>query len=184
MGMGYYLLAATAVGVGVSRPQSWPPMYGSFIKKGYTMRNIWGTCWHQFLRRYFETYNSVLLRALRVRKGTMVSRYLQLYNGFLISALIHHIGSLNIAYTPSVKYQFVFFMSQPIAITIEDFAIYLGKKAGVKESWKTRALGYTWVGAVLSFTLRYAAKFFFDMNLGAVRNPIVAKFGIMDRVFG
>lgn len=70
----------------------------------------------------------------------MASRYLQLYNGFLISALIHHIGSLNIAYTPSIKYQFIFFMSQPIAITIEDFAIYLGKKAGVKESCKKRVL--------------------------------------------
>lgn len=45
MGMGYYLLAAVAVGTGLYRPQSWPPMYGSFIKKGYTMRNIWGSCW-------------------------------------------------------------------------------------------------------------------------------------------
>jgi len=49
---------------------------------------------------------------------------------------------------------------------------------------KTRAIGYAWVGAVLSFTLRYSAKFFFDMNLGAVRNPIVAKYSIMDRLFG
>jgi hypothetical protein len=145
----------------------------------------------------------VFIKAFRVKKGTLVSRYLQLYNGFLISALIHHIGSLNTPYNPSVKYQFIFFMSQPIAITIEDFAIYLGKKAGIKESckrplcpqvnrWntadgltgKTRAIGYAWVGAVLSFTLRYCTKFFFDMNLGAVRNPIVAKFSIMDRVFG
>lgn len=45
MGLGYYLLAAIAVGTGFSRPQSWPPMYGSFVKKGYTMRNIWGSCW-------------------------------------------------------------------------------------------------------------------------------------------
>lgn len=79
-----------------------------------------------------------MIRALRVQKGTLVSRYLKLYNGFLISAFIHHIGSLNAAYHPSVKYQFMFFMFQPIAITLEDFAIYLGKKAGVKKSCKKR----------------------------------------------
>lgn len=49
---------------------------------------------------------------------------------------------------------------------------------------KTKALGYAWVGAFLSFSLRYAAKFFFDMNLTVLRHPIVAKFSIMDRVLG
>lgn len=151
MGLGYYLLASIAVGTGLSRPQSWPPMYGSFIKKGYTVRNIWGSCWyvrllwacvkltffrHQFLRRIFETWNSLLIRGLRVKKGTLASRYLQLYNAFLISALIHHVGALNAAYNPGVKYQFMFFMIQPVAITFEDFAIYLGQKAGIKESCK------------------------------------------------
>lgn len=43
--LGYYILAAILVGSGISRPQSWPPVFGSFIMKGYTMRNIWGYCW-------------------------------------------------------------------------------------------------------------------------------------------
>lgn len=33
-------------------------------------------------------------------------------------------------------YQLAFFMLQPVAITLEDFAVYLGKKAGLKESSK------------------------------------------------
>ncbi len=45
MALGYYLLAAILVGTGISSPQSWPSVYDSFIKKGYTMRNIWGSCW-------------------------------------------------------------------------------------------------------------------------------------------
>jgi hypothetical protein len=32
--------------------------------------------------------------------------------------------------------QVAFFMLQPVAITVEDFVIYLGKRAGVKESRK------------------------------------------------
>jgi hypothetical protein len=33
-------------------------------------------------------------------------------------------------------YQIAFFMLQPVAITVEDFVVYLGKKAGLKESSK------------------------------------------------
>jgi hypothetical protein len=84
----------------------------------------------------FETANSVLIFITRVKKGTLTSRYLQLYNAFFVSALIHHIGSLNIPYTPAVRCQFLFFMMQPVAITIEDSAIYLGRKVGLKESCK------------------------------------------------
>ena len=139
---------------------------------------------HQFLRRTFETSNSLLVRLTGVNKGTLSSRYLQLYNGFFVSGLIHHVGSLNAPFNPVVMDQFWFFMLQPVAITIEDFAIYVGKKANIKDSWKTRALGYAYVGAVLSFTLRYATNFFFGMNLGTARHPIIAKLSIMDRVFG
>lgn len=45
MAFGYYFLAAIVVGSGIYSPQSWPPMFGSFLQKGYTMRNIWGYCW-------------------------------------------------------------------------------------------------------------------------------------------
>ena len=84
----------------------------------------------------FETANSTLTSLLRVKKGTFVSRYLQLYNAFFVSAIIHHIGALNVPYSPLVWCQFAFFMMQPVAITIEDFAVYLGKKAGLKETCK------------------------------------------------
>jgi hypothetical protein len=76
------------------------------------------------------------MRLLRIRKGTLVSRYLQLYNAFFVSAVIHHIGALNCPYSTLAWYQFYFFMIQPVAITVEDFAIYLGKKAGLKETCK------------------------------------------------
>ncbi|OAL20157.1 hypothetical protein AYO22_09129 [Fonsecaea multimorphosa] len=143
MAFGYYLGAAIAVGSGLYTPQSWPPMFGSFIKKGYT-----------------------------------------LYNAFFMSALIHHAGALNCPYSCLGWCQFYFFMIQPFAITFEDLVIYLGKKAGLKDTWKTRALGYAWVVCFLSYSLRYAAKGILAAGLGGVRHPVVDKFSIMDRLFG
>ena len=154
------------------------------------------------MRRTFETANLWLTKLLRVRKGTLVSRYVQLYNAFFISALIHHVGALNLPYSSLVWSQFYFFMMQPIAITIEDLAIYLGKKVGLTKTCrlprapifdsrsrpdlpagKTKAAGYVWVGCVLSFTLRYAIKAFVDAGLCSMRHPFVAKFSIMERLF-
>jgi hypothetical protein len=91
-------------------------------------------CRHQLLRRIFETSNASLTSALGIRKGTLLSRYFQLYNAFFVSAVIHHIGALNCPYSPLVWCQFYFFMIQPVAITVEDFAIYLGRKAGLEDT--------------------------------------------------
>jgi hypothetical protein len=137
MAMTYYLSAAIAVGFGLYDPQDWPPFFGSFISQGYTMRNIWGKCWHQMLRRTFEIANDGILGLLDVRRGTLASKYLQLYNGFSVSALLHHIGALNCPTPMFAWYQFYFFMIQPIAITVEDFVIYLGRKLGWKDTCKS-----------------------------------------------
>ncbi len=94
------------------------------------------------LRRIFETANSSLNKLLGIRKGTLFSRYLQLYNAFFVSALIHHIGSLNCPYSALVWYQFYFFMIQPVAITVEDFAIHVGKKAGLRDTCKSSLLWF------------------------------------------
>ncbi|EXJ86025.1 hypothetical protein A1O1_06394 [Capronia coronata CBS 617.96] len=184
MAFGYYFLAAITVMTGLSHPQSWPPMFGSFTQKGYTMRKVWGYCWHQFLRRTFETANSGITGLLRIKKGTLASRYLQLYAAFFVSALIHHVGSLNMPYCSMVWYQFLFFMMQPVAITVEDVVIIVANKVGLRESWITRIVGYAWVGCVLSFTLRYVIKAFVEAGLGDARHPFVARFCIMDRVYG
>ena len=80
--------------------------------------------------------NGGLIGALRIQRGTLTSRYLQLYNAFFVSAVIHHIGALNCPYSALARYQFYLFMIQPVAITMEDAAIYLGKRAGLKDTCK------------------------------------------------
>ena len=63
---------------------------------------------------------------------------MQLYMAFITTSLIHHLGAMNLPDNSSVVNlnQLAFFMLQPVAITVEDLVVYLGKKAGVKESSK------------------------------------------------
>lgn len=88
----------------------------------------------------FETTNSVVTRSLGIKKGTGISRYLQLYNAFFVSAMVHHIGALNCPYSTMARYQFYFFMIQPVAISLEDLAIFLGKKAGLRDTCKYQGM--------------------------------------------
>ncbi|OAG43733.1 hypothetical protein AYO21_01960 [Fonsecaea monophora] len=178
LGFSYYLGAAFAVGSGLYMPQSWPPIFGSFFEKGHTLLR------HQFHRRIFESVNKCLLHLLRVKNGTLASRYLQLYNAFFVSALIHHAGALNCPYSSLGWCQVYFFMVQPVAIMFEDLVVYLGKRKDLKDTWKTRMVGYVWVICVLSYSLRYAAQGILAAGLGEVRHPVVDKYSIMDRLFG
>ncbi|KIW18353.1 hypothetical protein PV08_02641 [Exophiala spinifera] len=184
MAIGYNLVSAVMVGSGLSSPQSWPFLFGSFAQKGYTLRNIWGSCWHQLHRRWFESANSLLLRMLKLTKGSLSSRYLQLYNAFFLSAVMHHVGSLNNPYSPMAWSQAAFFLMQPVAITCEDLAIHFGRKAGLQKTRKTKALGFAWVGLALSYTLRYAAAAFYAAGLGTARHPLVARIQLTRRIFG
>jgi hypothetical protein len=139
----YYFCSILAVGSGLSSPSSWPPYYGSFAK-AYTLRNMWGYCWHQNCRRIFLTPTNALIKALGIRKGGFASRYIHLYGSFIISALVHHIGSLNATYIPGVRNQFLFFMMQPVAITVEDGMKALGKRLGVRKSGKCSGALVRW----------------------------------------
>lgn len=135
---------------------------------------------------------------LHIPHGTFASRYLNLYISFFISWSIHHIGSLNTPYIPAVKDQFIWLMSQPVAISFEDFIIWAGKRTGIRPCGTsnrpivlfcckrrvheltefcakaaTYAVGYLWVFCWCSFFLRYGASYAFHFGLGALENPLV-----------
>jgi Membrane bound O-acyl transferase family len=194
----YPVGAVIAVCLGISQPQEWPPIFGSF-SKGYTMRKIWGYCWHQNLRRMFTRVTSAATHILGIQKGSLLSRYIQLYGAFIISAGIHHVGALNVPYHPAVWSQLFFFLLQPVAITVEDIVIYLGSSYfGIKESGQfhhiylnvgpcransptvaTRAVGFLWVFCFLSWSLRYMVAMTSMIGDGG-QHPLI--WSIADRV--
>ena len=46
-----------------------------------------------------------------------------------------------------------YFMLNACAITLEDMVIALSKRAGLRESWRWRLVGYTWVVLIFMILL-------------------------------
>ena len=131
----YHLMAFVLVGVGISSHFYWPPAFGSPLK-AFTIRQAWGSSWHQYLRRIFETSGSMTTSFLRLQKGTFASRYVKLYVAFLVSGLLHYAGALNIPYNDSAYAQPLFFLFQAVGISIEDLVLFASKKMGIISSGK------------------------------------------------
>jgi hypothetical protein len=112
-------------------------------------RVCWSTleqCFHWLDQKLTLPFN-LLTKYITIPRGTLVSRYTQLYLAFIATTLLHHSGAMNITSSSSENNlnQVAFFMLQPVAITFEDFVIYLGKKAGVKESRKILVSTYSYL---------------------------------------
>jgi hypothetical protein len=148
------LFAALTVGLGLYEPDDWPPITGK-LKDVSSVRDLWGQFWHQALRRVSrypavricrnlltsegQTLGipfQVLTRLVPIKKGTLLSKYSQLYLAFAASAFLHYFPDLiqGRGGSDDCLKQLAYFLVQPLAITAEDFVVYLGKKAGVKES--------------------------------------------------
>lgn len=73
---------AVAAGLGIYEPEDCPPAWGS-LGRMYTVRNMWGETWHQFLRRTTNMAGDCVANdVLRLRKGSFLSRYTKLFAGF------------------------------------------------------------------------------------------------------
>lgn len=171
----YSLAVALSVGVGLFKPQNWPPVMGK-LRDVLTVRDLWGKFWHQFLRRKLNLPFEILKRYIPIRRGTLTSKYLQLYLAFIASACLHHLGAWNSPDSSGANNwrQATFFLIQPIAISFEDFVIYLGKKAGIKKSWKTKLLGRVWTFAWFTYSLRFIVAFHYGALIMEI--PIIPSF--------
>jgi hypothetical protein len=180
IGLGYHALAAVCTATHLTHPRSWPPMFGSWAAFT-TVRGAWGKLWHQMLRRFFTVSNDLLLNALGIKRGTTLSSYTQIYFAFLLSALFHHVGALNIPYMESVRYQFLFFLLQPVCITIEDILIALAGRAGLQRGPLMGCLCLIWTFCALAWMGRYMAVYFSESGAMLAPNPVLVG-GIWERV--
>ena len=120
---------------------------------------------------------------LRFPRGTNRSSYTQLYVAFFLSGLLHFGGDFMIE-KRIVYRSFKFFLLQAVAITFEDFVIYIAKRflrwKGIElkpgkddESWAeagVRIVGYCWVTLWFCLTLPVW-----------IDEPNAVGFGIRDR---
>ena len=103
---------------------------------------------------------------LKFPRGTNRSSYTQLYVAFFLSALFHFSGDFTFR-KRTVYYSFKFFLLQAVAITFEDFVIYIAKRllrrkgiefkpGEVCGSWAeavVKVIGYCWVTLWFCLTL-------------------------------
>lgn len=94
--------------------------------------------------------------------GTWLSSRIQLFVGFSISGLGHVPGDTMVdpQWTGS---SYWFFLHQAIAITLEDAVLALGKRAGIRDGWWVRMVGYAWTFAWFT----YSTPFFIDWSIKA-----------------
>ncbi|RPD52491.1 hypothetical protein L226DRAFT_617898 [Lentinus tigrinus ALCF2SS1-7] len=151
----YEIASLLAVGLGFSQPQDWPDLFGS-ISDAYTLRRLWARTWHQMFGRHFSSWGKLVVRMLRIPRGTWLSSQTQVYTAFLVSALLHSFGDIMVDKREFGR-SFPFFLSQAAAITFEDTVIALGKSYGIAGGKEgppraIKVLGYAWVLLWLQFS--------------------------------
>jgi hypothetical protein len=132
----YSMGALLTVAPGIYAPSDWSPISGNFKRDAWSIRKLWGSCWHQMLRRQGTEAGRIVKEMFGFKKGTFMSRYSQLWMAFILSTAVHQASAMTGAYEDGGWNQAIYFMVQPVGIMFEDGVIGLGKMMGLKESGK------------------------------------------------
>lgn len=122
-------------------------------------------------------YADAMAAVFNIPKGTNLSSYSKLYFAFLFSGTFHALSQLqmpspvNITVSERTVGFLLFFIWQMAAITLEDFAQWLGKKvnfAGLSREKSTIRtwIGWTWVTVVMWKGLPLVGDTFLRLRMG------------------
>ncbi|KAJ6013469.1 hypothetical protein N7540_008060 [Penicillium herquei] len=145
----YRLASIIFVGSGLYSPSEWVPMYGR-MADSYTLKNLWGTFWHQMVRQPLSAMSNWITRdILQLPKGSILESSMNIFFVFLQSALLHLFIDIAAGIPAEYSGSLPFFTSFTVGIIIEQAVqnlYYWIKGPGAKEYaiWK-RVVGYTWV---------------------------------------
>ncbi|KAK1756361.1 membrane bound O-acyl transferase family-domain-containing protein [Echria macrotheca] len=177
-GMVMQFEGAAAIGVALylNGPEDWPPLFGSLVDC-YTVVNVWGTFWHQYIRQPCLGISHALLRLVRLpsdRRYRPVAYFVHLLNAFVISDGFHilAVGSMASGYVPVssvVADLSTFFLLQPLAGTVESIAmgLFARQKAFINGLILAlcRLAGYVWVFCWFYVTGWWFVKAYLDVRM-------------------
>ncbi|KAK0711974.1 membrane bound O-acyl transferase family-domain-containing protein [Lasiosphaeris hirsuta] len=123
MTMQFNLGAAIGVATGLNGPEEWPPLFGS-IADCYTISNVWGKFWHQYIRQPCLGISHSIVNVLRIPRRSSLAYFIHLTTAFVISAFFHvlSVGAVAPGYYPLaslISDMSIFFLLQPIATMVE-----------------------------------------------------------------
>ncbi|KLJ06626.1 hypothetical protein EMPG_17865 [Blastomyces silverae] len=158
------LLSILFVGLGISNPSDWPPLFNS-MWDAYTLRNYWGKFWQQMLRWPFTSISNYLTRrVLHLPRPSFLERYLNILFVFSLSGLLHvpFLAATGIATLDAWRGSMLYFTSFTLGFMIEDTAQALWRRLGVGKSGSQaasagvtvfkRVVGMLWVMAFMCMT--------------------------------
>ncbi|RVX71665.1 hypothetical protein B0A52_03849 [Exophiala mesophila] len=137
MGLQYSFVATVAVGFGLSPPENWVPVFGSF-SDCYTISNVWGKFWHTYIRQPVLGISHTITETFRIPPRSIIAYLVHLTTAFTISAFFHII-SLDSIRSDKVSLQeltrdmLIFFMAQPIGTLAEALVIDYYRRCGSDE---------------------------------------------------
>ncbi|KAH1304730.1 hypothetical protein KXW91_003119 [Aspergillus fumigatus] len=116
----YRTASILSVGVGLDAPEDWPPLFGR-ANQAYTLRNFWGTYWHQMFRWPFTATSNYLARELMaLPRPSLLERYTNIFFVFLVSGVMHVMSDLLMGISMSQSASILFFCSMAVGVMIED----------------------------------------------------------------
>ncbi|KAJ6480277.1 membrane bound O-acyl transferase family-domain-containing protein [Mycena sanguinolenta] len=154
MSLAHCSASIVCVGLCLSRPQDWPPLFGDLMDAA-SVRTFWARGWHQLFRRFLCSHAKLFAGSKWVRNiapdGSVGSSWMQMCSAFALSGLMHHLGeSVPMGFWRSRS--LMFFSIQPAAIALETL-FALSCRRVVVSSCAKKALGLVWVVAWFSITL-------------------------------
>ncbi|KAJ6550967.1 membrane bound O-acyl transferase family-domain-containing protein [Mycena vulgaris] len=149
----HYAASIVCVALGISRPQDWPPLFGS-LADAASVRTFWARGWHQIIRRSLCAHGNYAAHTLlRLPHGSAAASCVQISIAFALSGVLHYLGE-TIAIGPGRSGSLLFFGIQPAAIALETLVASLrGKARGRAPGGKALGLGHVWVLAWFTLTL-------------------------------
>ncbi|KAK3368537.1 hypothetical protein B0H63DRAFT_455308 [Podospora didyma] len=132
MVMQFGIGAVAGVGLFLSDPEDWPPLFGSLFDC-YKISNVWGRFWHQYLRQPCLGFSHYLVQKLHIPPRSLLAYFTHLMTAFAIADLVHvlSIGSVIPGYMSLrdlISDMSIFFLLQPLATIAEAIVIMLWNK--------------------------------------------------------
>ncbi|KAI0768178.1 membrane bound O-acyl transferase family-domain-containing protein [Trametes elegans] len=142
--MGHIAASILAVALGLTGPQAWPDLFGSW-SDAYTVSRAWGRVWHQMLRRDFTAWSNLAHRVFGIPRGGWLSGLVQINLAFNLSGLAHCVGDLMVSPVHFGR-SWTFFALNGLVVTLESVVFALAKRVGIQGGSRAlRFLGYAWV---------------------------------------
>lgn len=142
------ILAFVFVGIGLDKPQDWPPLYGR-LDQMYTLRRFWGKFWHRLVYRSYTGCGILLSEKIfRLPSDSGVGRLLINFIVFFLSGIVHALVTWKLGFTCGYWEDIGWFCLNFLGILLEEGIQWVYSKCfnvDGKINTTRKVIGFLWV---------------------------------------